>query len=293
MESAKLVDYIGKYKTSSNDYVIEEEIGNGSFGIVYKALYKPTNQIVAIKDITIFENEELTDEEKEEIIEIILREIEILKTISDDCNEYFVCYIDYFINYNHVIIITNYLENYTPFSEILPFLISLKKGTIDEISNLMEFFLNISNGLKLLHSKGIAHRDLNFGNILLSINDITNIKIIDFGISCYKDKCETDIREGLYVFIDPKIIKSNKKSLSLYQQRDLWSLGIIIYKLIIDKYPLDEYYDIKDYYNNYSFPEDEYHDILIRYIKIFNNIYNVHLDLDNLLSQTDTRRYLK
>ena len=167
----------------------------------------------------------------------------------------------------------------------------------------MKMLLNISNALKLFHSKGIAHKDINAGNILISKNDFTKIRLIDYGLSCYNDKCSDDIRYGTYQFFDPNVVKfiENKEDpcvdphmdpLYIFQQGDLWSLGIIIYKIITDKYPLSSFKNNDDYFNNYSFQNDKNHKMVIDYVNDLNAIYNINLDMDNLLSLTEKRNYL-
>ena len=268
----------------SNNYIIENELGSGNFSTVYKALYKPENKIVAIKDITIIKNTEIySDALIDNKIEILMNEVNILKILSDVCQEYFLCYFNHFIKDNQFIIINNYLEGYKTLSELSS---HIRDYLRNNNKNIIIMLLNISNALQILHSKEIAHRDLNRGNILISMTDITNIKIIDFGISCYKDKCDNDRRKGALQFLDPKVyryLKNNKStvnSLSIYQQGDLWSLGIIIYKLIINHYPIEIYENKNEYYNNYVFSNERNHDLLVKTANRINALYNINLNLD-------------
>lgn len=81
-------------------------------------------------------------------------------------------------------------------------------------------------GLKHLHEKGFAHRDLKMENILINKNK--NIKIIDFGFSVkdnilHKDFC------GTPHYISPEIISKGGYSA---RPADIWAVGIIMFKML-------------------------------------------------------------
>ena len=113
------------------------------------------------------------------------------------------------------------------------------------------------SALKYMHAHKVIHRDLKLGNLFL--NDKMQIKIGDFGLAT---KLEFDGDRkwticGTPNYIAPEILEGrNGHSYEV----DVWSLGVIIYTLMIGKPPF-ETNDVKTTYkkikqNNYSFPEN-------------------------------------
>ena len=108
-----------------------------------------------------------------------------------------------------------------------------------------------------MHSHRIIHRDLKLGNVFL--NHKMDVKIGDFGLAT---KLEFDGQRkktvcGTPNYIAPEVLPENKTGHSY--ECDIWSLGVILYTLIIGKPPF-ETTDVKLTYNRirknqYTFPE--------------------------------------
>ena len=86
--------------------------------------------------------------------------------------------------------------------------------------------------LEFLHSKNISHRNLKLENILL--DEKYHIKISDFKYA----KIINGKNKGEYIgtpyYVSPEML--NEKVSGLFT--DLWSLGIIVYKMIVGEFPL-------------------------------------------------------
>lgn len=118
------------------------------------------------------------------------------------------------------------------------------------------YVVQIINSLKYLHSNRVIHRDLKLGNLFL--NDKMELKLGDFGLAT---KLEFDGEKkrticGTPNYIAPEILDG--KTGHSYEV-DVWSLGVIIYTLLIGKPPF-ETPDVKTTYkkirmNSYQFPE--------------------------------------
>ena len=118
------------------------------------------------------------------------------------------------------------------------------------------YSLQVISALKYLHSHKVIHRDLKLGNFFLSEN--MEIKIGDLGLA---SKLEFDNEKkrticGTPNYIAPEVL-DGKQGHSF--EVDIWSLGVIMYTLIIGKPPF-ETSDVKTTYrrirmNAYSFPE--------------------------------------
>ncbi len=118
------------------------------------------------------------------------------------------------------------------------------------------FCVQLIKALKYLHSHRVIHRDLKLGNLF--ITDKMEIKVGDFGLAT-KLEFEGERKRtvcGTPNYIAPEIL-DGKQGHSY--EVDIWSLGVIIYTLIIGKPPF-ETQDVKTTYkrikmNAYSFPE--------------------------------------
>lgn len=116
--------------------------------------------------------------------------------------------------------------------------------------------MQMISALQYLHSHRVIHRDLKLGNLFL--NDKMEIKVGDFGLATKLDFDGERKRTicGTPNYIAPEVLEG--KTGHSYEV-DIWSLGVIIYTLIIGKPPF-ETTDVKATYlrikqNSYSFPE--------------------------------------
>jgi len=118
------------------------------------------------------------------------------------------------------------------------------------------YTLQLISALKYLHNKKVIHRDLKLGNLFL--NDKMELKVGDFGLAA-KLEFENEKRRtvcGTPNYIAPEIIEG--KGGHSYEV-DTWSLGVIIYTLLVGKPPF-ETADVKLTYKkikacSYAFPD--------------------------------------
>lgn len=120
------------------------------------------------------------------------------------------------------------------------------------------YIVQIVEALKYLHGNRIIHRDLKLGNMFLS--EKMEIKLGDFGLAA---KLEFDGEKkrtvcGTPNYLAPEVLEGKGHSYEV----DLWSLGVIIYTIIIGKPPF-ETDNVKNTYKrikvaNFVFPEFAY-----------------------------------
>ena len=98
------------------------------------------------------------------------------------------------------------------------------------------YLLQIISGTKYLHTHRVIHRDLKLGNLFLT--DKMELKLADFGLAT-KLEFEGDRKRticGTPNYIAPEIL--NGKEGHSYEL-DIWSIGVILYTLLIGKPPFE------------------------------------------------------
>merc|ERR1711907_353096 len=138
-------------------------LGEGSFGLVYKAGHKNTGKQVALKKFRI------SDEEYGLPINAI-REITSMRKI---CGDHVVKLLDCFIHKGNLIIVLEFMDRKSLEDLIYDKSISLKLG---DIKAYMSMTLS---ALLSVHKECFVHRDIKPNNLLLSHSGV--LKLADFG----------------------------------------------------------------------------------------------------------------
>ncbi|XP_030223151.1 dual specificity tyrosine-phosphorylation-regulated kinase 4 isoform X1 [Gadus morhua] len=211
-------DEHGSYIRVLHDHIafrfeVLEVIGKGSFGQVLKCLDHKTNEMVAIKMIR----------NKKRFHHQALVELKILDIVKrkDPENLHNVIHMnEYFYFRNHLCISFELLG--VNLYELI------KKNNFQgfSVALIRRFAHSLLRCLQMLHDEKIIHCDLKPENILLSQRGPGNIKVVDFGSSCYEQqKVYTYIQSRFYR--SPEVILGQPYSMAI----DMWSLGCILAEL--------------------------------------------------------------
>ncbi|KAK0400402.1 hypothetical protein QR680_003477 [Steinernema hermaphroditum] len=213
-----------------NRYAVIEELGEGTFGKVFKARSKEDGRFVAIKvykdliGVAQFHNE-----------------LEILKGVKN-MTQYVVQYIDHFDDdIKHYLVLE--LAESSLFRELrkLEYINGLPESTLQQL------VLQLGCALYFLAGKNIVHRDLKPGNILVwkTSSERYLFKLCDFGNSRVA-AAEMDSIAGTVPYACPSVV-SNCVNGDAGQPRakytaceaDLWSLSTLIYHCSTGKQAFD------------------------------------------------------
>ncbi|MDZ8064865.1 MAG: serine/threonine-protein kinase [Nostoc sp. DedQUE08] len=152
-------------------YVIEQVLGQGGFGITYKALHVELKQTVVIKT----PNEHLNqDPEYEKYIERFIEEGRILARLSQDPHPHIVRVSDLFREGATHCLVMDFVEGENLFEAVK------RKGALPE-AEILPCIRQIGEALSVVHQAGLVHRDAHPGNIMVRSNG--KAVLIDFGIA--------------------------------------------------------------------------------------------------------------
>jgi len=107
-------------------------------------------------------------------------------------------------------------------------------------------FVQVAEGLAFIHSKDIVHRDLKPENILVDERNSTEqnvqVKLSDFGHSkLINNGYSTAIsRVGTPQYMAPEVGNPRTAALGYDQTADLWSLGVVLYVMLVGSYMFDD-----------------------------------------------------
>ena len=203
-------------KISIEKYEILELVGIGGMSYVYKARDLKTNKIVAIK---VLKDELATDEEfiNKFRVEAIAGEkikhpnvVNVFDVVDDKRYHYIV------MEYIDGITLDKYIKRNGKLSN-------------EETINIA---IQIADGLKVAHSKGIIHRDIKPQNIVITNAGIP--KITDFGIARAISSTTRNISIiGTVHYISPEQARNENVDF----RSDLYSLGCTMYQMITGVVP--------------------------------------------------------
>ncbi len=210
--------------TVNGRYIIHEKIGEGGMGVVFRAMDRLAEQILAFKQVIVptwhYPVDNDTEGEIEEALRLALaHEFETLASLrhpniisvldygfDEERRPYFT--MDYLPEAQHI------LAASTGLSEI-------------EKVNLIQQMLQ---ALAYLHRRGILHRDLKPANVL--VTDHT-VRILDFGLATTQQS--TMQAAGSIPYIAPEVWEEQPHT----EAADLYAVGIMAFEMFAGRHPFD------------------------------------------------------
>ncbi len=202
------------------NYRIEEELGRGGMGVVYRATELTTDNVVALK---VLSREFALDPA---YVKRFKREVEALGKL----------------NHPNIVRIHDVGEDQGTHYYAMDFVDGrslddvLNAGERLDIGRALDLAIDVAVALGHAHNVGIIHRDIKPGNILIDRNG--KPKLTDFGIArlTYATRMT---RTGDIVGTPEYMSPEQSKGAPVGKSSDVYSLGAVIYELLAGKVPFE------------------------------------------------------
>jgi serine/threonine protein kinase len=214
---------LAKGTTLAGKYSIIEPIGKGGMGIVYKAEDIRLKRTVALK----FLPEDFLD--NPEAGERFIREARATAALS----------------HPHICTIHEINEEEPESFIVMEFIDgqSLREkiaGKPMDQSQALDMAIQAAEGLNEAHKRGIIHRDIKPGNIMVTLAG--QVKIMDFGLAKVLGESlltKEAVTMGTAAYMSPEQVRGD----ILDHRTDIWSLGVVLYEMLTGELPFKGDYE--------------------------------------------------
>ena len=200
-------------------YPIHGKLGEGGMSSVYKATHPGLERFVIIK--------ELDKPEGEQAEKRFRREARIMMDLR---HENIVQVHDYLTENRTSYIVMEYVNGIS-LEQLLE-----KKGSIPQEEAAL-IIREVARALKHAHDRGIVHRDIKPGNIMISRKG--EVKLMDFGIASSREDADAGLTVcgmtlGTPAYMSPEQLTSTR---DVDKRADIYSLGITLYEMVCGRKP--------------------------------------------------------
>jgi hypothetical protein len=209
----QLLDFFGIQRPNSavnaviGKYSLVQLLGQGAFGLTYKAVDHITDETVALK---VYKNTTAS------ALRELQKEVQNMRHIQ---HPHLVAYRD-----SNIIDSIYYVAMEFCGGGSLAGVGKLPKAIA------IQYIDQILDGTGYLHNKGVLHRDIKPDNILLDQSN--HIKICDFGISINAEHTIVGASAGTPLYMAPEQFSGRTS-----RRSDIWSIGIVAYELLHGRRP--------------------------------------------------------
>jgi predicted Ser/Thr protein kinase len=208
-------------------YEIEDHLGEGGSGVVYRGRDLRLERLVAIKVLA----DQLRDDEL--AWARLLREARLASHLN---HPHIGAIYDLGEEDDRAYIVMEYIEG-LPLSDLIP------EGGMP-LEQVRRYGAQIAEALAYAHERGVIHGDLKGSNILVTSEG--NIKLLDFGLgrriprsgmaevtSSRLPLAEAGATAGTLPYLAPEVLRGDATSL----QSDAWALGVLLYQMVTGELP--------------------------------------------------------
>ena len=205
---------------SVSHFRILERLGRGGMGVVYKAIDLRLERTVALKFLA--PDRGASDEDRRRF----LREARAASALDHPniCTLYEIGEAED----GRLFLAMTFCEGETLARRI-------ERGPLP-LAAAVELAAQVAAGLEAAHEKGIVHRDIKPGNLIVTPGG--RLKIVDFGIARRADQTQltnAGTALGTTVYMSPEQLRGEEVD----RRTDLWSLGVVLYEMVTGEIPFD------------------------------------------------------
>lgn len=230
-----------------HDYEVRDMLGEGTAGLVRRAIHRKTGQERAVKVIRLIKrpfapasSSALADVQSE------------AKILKDLAHPYIVELDDFYVTDSAVYLVMELLQGGDLFDRIVD------KGRYSETESRRVMRRLLAAVYYLHEEQNVVHRDLKPENILLSSRDNNvEVKLTDFGLAkmVNDDGCKTFCGTPQYFAPEVLLRQHTVTGRGRYgKPADMWSLGVILYVLLSGTPPFEDMQSL-------NFPEEYWSDV--------------------------------
>jgi predicted ATPase len=208
-----------------NRYKLQEQLGVGAMGAVYRAQDRLTSRTIALKRVTV-PHKELAFASRMSIGDnggdVRLALAQEFRTLATLRHPHIISVLDYgFDDQGHPYFTMDLLED----AQTL-----LDAGQEQPSATQIDLLIQLLQALAYLHRRGILHRDLKPENVLVVDG---RVRTLDFGLSTTTKHAAG--ASGTLTYMAPEALRQEPIGLAA----DLYAVGIMAYQLFTGKYPFN------------------------------------------------------
>ncbi|KAG8092294.1 hypothetical protein GUJ93_ZPchr0012g21757 [Zizania palustris] len=217
------------FTANPGDYQLMEEVGYGAHAVVYRAVFVPTNKVVAVKCLDLDQlNNNIDEIQREAQIMSLIEHPNVIRAYCSFVVEHSLWVVMPFMTEGSCL---HLMKIAYPDGFEEPVIGSILKETL--------------KALEYLHRQGQIHRDIKAGNIL--IDNAGVVKLGDFGVSaCMFDRGDRQRSRNTFVgtpcWMAPEVLQPGA---GYNFKADIWSFGITALELAHGHAPFSKYPPMK------------------------------------------------
>lgn len=211
-------------------YVLQEQLGAGGMGVVFRAYDVLAQQDVALKRLNIpteylIFSSRLEGADAQSLLLTLANEFQILSSLR---HPHIVSVLDYGFDSNQYPYFTMEL---LPDAQTL-----LEVAQLEDVDACVEKLIQILQALAYLHRRGVVHRDLKPDNVIVTSGIA---KVLDFGlaVSPLYDLLPGNSSSGTITHMAPEVLMGDEADF----RSDLYAVGIIAYEMLSGQHPFNPY----------------------------------------------------